>query len=157
MMPITITMTPQAATVRIGDTQTFTPTVTGNANTSVTWTVNGVAGGSATVGTINAQGLYTPPATMPGNPTIALVATTVATPSVSAQSTITLANALPAPVSLSDARFLEQAMGAPRGREAGARYLRQFVEEMKASGFVGGALERSGQGDAMVAPPSPIR
>jgi len=31
---------------------------------------------------------------------------------------------------------IEQAMGTPRGRPAGARYLRAFVEEMKASGFV---------------------
>ena len=62
-------------------------------------------------------------------------------------------------VRVMDGRFMaiEQAMGTPKGREAGARYLRQFVEEMKASGFVARALERSGQGDAMVAPPSPVR
>jgi polar amino acid transport system substrate-binding protein len=54
-----------------------------------------------------------------------------------------------------DGRFLaiEQAMALPRGRAAGAAYLRAFVEEMKASGFVAAALERSGQGDATVAPP----
>jgi polar amino acid transport system substrate-binding protein len=55
-----------------------------------------------------------------------------------------------------DERFMaiEQAMGVPKGREAGARYLRRFVEEMKTSGFVAAGLQRSGQGDAMVAPPS---
>lgn len=50
---------------------------------------------------------------------------------------------------------IEQAMATPRGpasREAGARYLREFVEEMKASGFVARGLERSGQTDAAVAP-----
>jgi len=59
-------------------------------------------------------------------------------------------------VRVMDGRFMaiEQAMGMPRGREAGARYLRQFVEEMKASGFVARSLERSGQGDATVAPPA---
>jgi polar amino acid transport system substrate-binding protein len=35
---------------------------------------------------------------------------------------------------------INQAMGTPRGREAGARYLRDFVDEMKASGFVARAL-----------------
>jgi polar amino acid transport system substrate-binding protein len=50
---------------------------------------------------------------------------------------------------------IEQAMAAPKGRAAGAQYLRKFVEEMKASGFVAKALERSGQLDAAVAPPSP--
>ena len=56
-----------------------------------------------------------------------------------------------------EGRFMaiEQAMGVPLGRDAGARYLRHFVEEMKASGFVAEGLRRSNQGDAMVAPPSP--
>ena len=49
---------------------------------------------------------------------------------------------------------IEQAMGMPRGRERGARYLRQFIEDVKASGFVARALERTGQRDAVVAPPS---
>ena len=55
-----------------------------------------------------------------------------------------------------DGRFMaiEQAMGTPRGRDAGAKYLREFVEEMKASGFVAAGLQRSGQGDATVAPPA---
>ena len=48
---------------------------------------------------------------------------------------------------------IEQAMATPRPRETGARYLRQFVEEMKASGFVAAGLEKSGQRDAAVAPP----
>jgi polar amino acid transport system substrate-binding protein len=55
-----------------------------------------------------------------------------------------------------DGRFMaiEQAMGTPKGREAGARFLCQFIEEMKASGFVADALARSGQVDAAVAPAS---
>lgn len=53
-----------------------------------------------------------------------------------------------------DGRFLtiEQAMTLPRGHAAGAAYLCEFIEEMKASGFVTTALTRSGQGDATVAP-----
>jgi polar amino acid transport system substrate-binding protein len=52
---------------------------------------------------------------------------------------------------------IEQAMGTPKGREAGVRYLRAFVEEMKASGFVADGLKRSGQTDAAVAPPTPVK
>jgi polar amino acid transport system substrate-binding protein len=48
--------------------------------------------------------------------------------------------------------LIEQAMATPRGRAAGARYLSQFIDEMKASGFVAAGLERSGQKDAAVAP-----
>ena len=63
-------------------------------------------------------------------------------------------------VRLIDGRFMEirQAMGTPKlryqGREAVPRYLHGFVEEMKSTGFVAKALERSNQPDAVVAPPS---
>jgi polar amino acid transport system substrate-binding protein len=57
-------------------------------------------------------------------------------------------------VRIMDGRFMEirQAMGTPQGRNAAAGYLRTFVEEMKASGFVADALKRSNQPDATVAP-----
>ena len=62
-------------------------------------------------------------------------------------------------VRVMDGHFMEiqQAMGTPKGRDAGVHYLREFIEEMKASGFVAKALSASGQTDAAVAPPSPIR
>jgi polar amino acid transport system substrate-binding protein len=58
-----------------------------------------------------------------------------------------------------DGRFMaiEQAMGTPKRNAAGAQYLREFIEEVKASGFVAQALARSGQSDAAVAPPAPLR
>jgi polar amino acid transport system substrate-binding protein len=49
---------------------------------------------------------------------------------------------------------IEQAMGTVKGRESGVAYLRSFIEELKASGFVARALAASGQGDASVAPPA---
>jgi polar amino acid transport system substrate-binding protein len=59
-------------------------------------------------------------------------------------------------VRVMDGRFMQiqQAMGAPKGRTAAAGYLRTFIEEMKASGFVADALKRSNQPDAAVAPPA---
>ena len=45
-----------------------------------------------------------------------------------------------------------QAAGVPRGRPLAAAYLREFVEEMKASGFVARAMRDSGVNDATVAP-----
>jgi polar amino acid transport system substrate-binding protein len=63
-------------------------------------------------------------------------------------------------VRVMDGRFMEirQAMGTPKlryeGRDAAPRYLHAFVEEMKATGFVAKALERSNQPDAAVAPPA---
>jgi polar amino acid transport system substrate-binding protein len=55
-----------------------------------------------------------------------------------------------------DGRFMsiEQAMGTPKGRPVAREYLQSFIEEMKRSGFVASALERSGQRGAGVAPAS---
>jgi polar amino acid transport system substrate-binding protein len=47
---------------------------------------------------------------------------------------------------------INQAMGMRPGREAGAKYLGAFVEEMKASGFVAQALRRHAIQGAVVAP-----
>jgi len=47
---------------------------------------------------------------------------------------------------------IEQAMGTPRARAAGAAYLQAFIEELKASGFVAQALARHGIAGATVAP-----
>ena len=47
---------------------------------------------------------------------------------------------------------INQAMGTPRGRDAGAQYLRDFVATMKSSGFVAEALKRHGIEGAAVAP-----
>jgi polar amino acid transport system substrate-binding protein len=53
-----------------------------------------------------------------------------------------------------DGRFMaiEQAMGTPRGREAGTRYLDAFVADAITSGLVARALAASGQRDVTVAP-----
>jgi polar amino acid transport system substrate-binding protein len=55
-----------------------------------------------------------------------------------------------------DGRFMiiEQAMAMPKDRERSIEYLRKFVEEQKANGFVAAALKRSNQPDAAVAPPA---
>jgi polar amino acid transport system substrate-binding protein len=59
-------------------------------------------------------------------------------------------------VRLLDGRFMviEQAMAVPKGRPVGARYLTDFVEEMKSSGLVADALRRNGIDGAVVAPPA---
>jgi polar amino acid transport system substrate-binding protein len=53
-----------------------------------------------------------------------------------------------------DGHFMKvpQAVGVPRGRDAGLAYLRGFVEEAKASGLVARAIERTGARGVSVAP-----
>jgi polar amino acid transport system substrate-binding protein len=52
---------------------------------------------------------------------------------------------------------VQQSIGTPRAREAGAEFLREFAEEMKASGFVAGSIERHAVPGVSVAPKAPAR
>jgi uncharacterized protein (DUF1800 family) len=65
--------------LHIGTALQLTSAVTGTTDQGVTWTVNGVAGGNSTLGTITAQGLYNTPAVMPSPNIVNLVATHRAT------------------------------------------------------------------------------
>src|SRR3979490_1978374 len=52
----------RAAVVAVTQTVQFKATVTGDPTNSVTWSVDGAAGGNSAVGTISSSGFYTPPA-----------------------------------------------------------------------------------------------
>jgi hypothetical protein len=88
---ITVTVSPSATTVFTSHTAQFSATVTGTANTTVTWTVNGVAGGNQTVGTINDSGLYIAPTLVPIPATVMITATSVASPSSSGNAQVSVA------------------------------------------------------------------
>ncbi|HZM33909.1 MAG TPA: transporter substrate-binding domain-containing protein [Burkholderiales bacterium] len=47
---------------------------------------------------------------------------------------------------------VQQSIGTPRSRETGVRYLREFVEDVKKSGFVGQAISRHKVNGVNVAP-----
>jgi polar amino acid transport system substrate-binding protein len=53
-----------------------------------------------------------------------------------------------------EGRFMavQQSIGSPRGRDAAAKYLREFVEDVKRSGFVARAIETHGVRGVSVAP-----
>jgi polar amino acid transport system substrate-binding protein len=53
-----------------------------------------------------------------------------------------------------EGRFMavQQSIGSPKGRDVAAQYLREFVAELKASGFVARAIERHGVRGVSVAP-----
>ncbi len=54
---------------------------------------------------------------------------------------------------------IPQAAGVPKGRTAAARFVSQFIEDMKASGFIAAAHKKYGLGpdDVIVAAPAPVR
>lgn len=53
-----------------------------------------------------------------------------------------------------EGRFMaiQQALGIPKSRAAGLNYLREFIEDVKASGFVARALEKAGVQGVSIAP-----
>lgn len=58
-----------------------------------------------------------------------------------------------------EGRFLvvEQTLAIPKGRKAGIRYLREFIEEVKASGFIAQSLAKSGNANVPVSPPAAVK
>jgi uncharacterized protein (DUF1800 family) len=80
--PVTVSVNPPSASMVTGALQQFAATVTGNANTSVTWT--------ATAGTISSGGLYMAPASLPNPPTATVRATSVADNTKFATATVSL-------------------------------------------------------------------
>ncbi|MCX6595796.1 MAG: DUF1800 family protein [Acidobacteria bacterium] len=112
--PVTVSVSPATVTISTGNTQAFTATVTNAPNSAVTWSVNGIAGGNATVGTIGSSGIYTAPAARPTPSVVTITATSVASAGAQAAASVTIQ--APAPVALpnlSHARFLEQAAFGP--------------------------------------------
>jgi hypothetical protein len=81
-----LTILPSPVTVLLLGTQQFQ--VSGAGSSSVTWSVNQIAGGDATVGTISSSGLYTPPSTVPSG--LVEVEATSQNPSATAKSAVTL-------------------------------------------------------------------
>ena len=92
---VAVSISPRSASLLAGETATFSATVTGSSNKTVTWAVNGTAGGSSTFGTVSSAGLYTAPASPP-SPNVVTVSATSATDSkASASAAVTISNPVP--------------------------------------------------------------
>ncbi len=94
-VPVVVKVSPVAATVQLGATQSFTPSLTGTSNTAVTWSIS--SGGGA----ISSAGVYSAPATMPASTSVVIKVASNASPSASATATITLVAPPPPPVIVS--------------------------------------------------------
>src|SRR5207302_11185910 len=93
--PAGVAISPATAVLMTGATQQFTATVSGQANPTITWSVDGVTGGNSSSGTITSAGLYTAPGSS-GNHAIG--ASSSGTPSLSASlqiSVVTMSGSIP--------------------------------------------------------------
>jgi hypothetical protein len=88
--PISVTISPTTLNIQVGTTGQFTATVFGTINQAVTWEVNGVAGGNATVGTISTTGLYSAPLAVPNPSSVTVTAVAAADPTKSASATVNI-------------------------------------------------------------------
>ena len=93
--PVVVSLSPSTASLQINQQQQFTATVTGNADTSVTWSL-----GAGNPGTISASGLYTAPASIATQQNISVIAASVADPNRNDTATVTL---IPVAVAVSPA------------------------------------------------------
>jgi len=105
--PVAISVSPSAVALVTGGTASFTATVTNATNTGVTWSVNGIVGGNASVGTISSNGLYTAPATINDKLTVTISVASVADATKVATATIYVSK--PVTVAVSPASATVQA------------------------------------------------
>jgi hypothetical protein len=87
---IQVIVTPQTGSVTLGSMQAFVATVTNTSNPAVTWSVNGVIGGSGAAGTITSTGAFTAPADLPVPASVEVTATSAADPTKSATASVTI-------------------------------------------------------------------
>ena len=92
---ISVSVAPGSANLTANQQQQFSATVQGNANQSVTWSINPVSG------SISSAGLYTAPASISGTPAVTVTAKSVADVTKSASATINLSAAPTIAVSVS--------------------------------------------------------
>jgi uncharacterized protein (DUF1800 family)/uncharacterized protein YjdB len=159
MPPVTLSVSPEKTTLRIGTTKQFYAYVSNAADRTVTWHVNNIKGGNATVGTISETGLYTPPAVLPGSiattwgaatvdssttnaPQVTVKAVSVQNPGVSDTGVVTLLNPIP-----------QISSATPTSLKPGA----EAVVTIFGTGFASGAQVLLGSSPLMITSFSPTR
>ncbi|MBX3028386.1 DUF1800 family protein [bacterium] len=119
----TLRIVPSAGSLVAGTSRRFTASLNNVPTARVTWAVNGIAGGSPTVGTIDRNGLYTAPAPPPDGFVVTIGATTSSDPVVTASIALTVRHPTP----------------LLSGITPSAPPLGPFALEVRGSGFAPGA------------------
>ena len=157
---VSVSVAPVAVSVLLGATQTFAATVTNAKNTSVTWSVNGIVGGTTGFGTIDANGVYTAPQILPAPARISVTATSVADPSKNSSAAVTITSSfsvtLTGPTSVNGgATVIYNASLTPAANSNPSRILIWSVSGAGCSGAACGTISSSGTYTAPAIPPAP--
>jgi uncharacterized protein (DUF1800 family) len=126
---INVQVTPATGVIRAGTQQVFAAAVTGTSNTAVSWSVNGIPGGNATIGTIVGNGNYLAPTNIPSANNVTVTATSMADSTASGNAAVTLGNPIPI---LTSAMPTEMIVGIP------------FTVTLTGSGFMNGSVVNLG-------------
>lgn len=110
---VAVSISPPGVSLLTGQASTLSATVTGSSNKTVTWAVNGTAGGNSTVGTVSSAGLYTAPDSPPSPNVVTVSATSVADSRASASASVTISNPAPALSAISPSNFIAGGASAP--------------------------------------------
>jgi DNA-binding beta-propeller fold protein YncE len=91
-----ITLNITSTTVSVGGSVQFLASVvnTANDNQLVTWQVNGITGGNATIGTIDSTGLYIAPPAVPNPDAVTITAVSQVSTSTTATATVTITSGI---------------------------------------------------------------
>lgn len=115
---VSVAVSPASASVKAGSSAAFSASVVGSANTGVSWSVNGINGGNASVGTVSGMGVYTAPAPLNAGISVTVRATSLANNTAFGQASVAVSaqpdagTGLGTP-NLKAARLLEQAAFGP--------------------------------------------
>jgi Putative Ig domain len=106
LLLVVVEVSPQAQSLEVGQTQQFVGKVEGSANQGIVWSVNGIAGGNSTIGTVDSSGLFTAPAIPPTPNSVSLTATSTVDTTRSDSASVTIVNPVPSLQSISPASIL---------------------------------------------------
>ena len=107
-----VSVTPATAQATTSTTLQFSAAVRNSSNSSVIWSVAGMPGGNPTVGTIDANGLYTAPDVAPAPNTVSVSAGSVLAPLQTGSSSVTISNAAPSLSTVSPGEAVQGAADA---------------------------------------------
>jgi hypothetical protein len=180
---VSVSVAPPTATLAISQRMTFTPTVMNTTDTTVTWTVNGIASGNTAVGQVCQMGSnpcvapagaasgsvdFVAPQSVPATNPVVLTATSRADPSRSGSATIEITNATgPVAVTISPPyAFIAPSNGTPSTQQFFATVtgaantsvswsVQSVVSGQGCAGAACGSVDASGLYTAPSAAPSP--
>lgn len=159
---VAITLSPGSAAVELGATRQFAATISsaGNPDRNVTWSVSGAGCAAAACGTLDSSGLYTAPQILPSPASVTLTAKSIADPSRSASTNVTITStfllAISGPASLgagASAQYSATLTPAPNSNPSGI--VSWSVSGPGCAGSACGTIDSTGSYAAPTSPPSP--